>query len=184
VSLTSKAVDCAIIGVIAAGMWTHGGKKWLLGSKAPALAFVDTRGRGHSFAAPDKPAVVVLWVSPCEYAARDLGVLDRLRALYAEEDLDVIGLYLNRTDDGEIDHIASVEGHRITMARGQPTGEFVQELTAGLEFRGTGRDIYVIGRDGRFVAVDASDLSTPDDALLEKVRSLLRRKHGLKERDG
>jgi hypothetical protein len=151
-------------------------------ARAPGLAYADTRGEYHSLSAPAKPAVFVLWVTPCPYCARALGILDSLRRDYSPDELDVVGLYLNRADDGEVDRIAGAEGHSITMARGQPTGEFVQSLTSGLNFRAPGRDIYVLGKDGRYQTVDAGDLKTPNSLVYGRVRAILRDKHGLKDR--
>ncbi|MFX8235204.1 hypothetical protein ABTL20_21450, partial [Acinetobacter baumannii] len=53
--------------------WPHGG----LFSRpvAPSLGYTDTQGHARSLAAPDKPVVVVLWVSPCGYCTRSLKVL-------------------------------------------------------------------------------------------------------------
>ncbi|HEX4049182.1 MAG TPA: redoxin family protein [Elusimicrobiota bacterium] len=154
------------------------------GGRAPDLAYTDTQGGFHSLSAPGKPTVAVLWVTPCPYCARALNVLDSLRRDYAEKDLDVVGFYLNQADDASVDQIARQEGHSITMARGQPTGDFVQALTAGLAFRAPGRDIYVIGKDGRYEAVDSSDLNVADDVISQRVREILRDKHGVKERAG
>jgi glutaredoxin len=151
---------------------------------APPLSYVDTQGGSRSLSAPTKPTVLVLWVTPCPYCHRALKVLDSLRGAYSLDDLDVVGLYLNRADDASVDRIAGQDGHLITMAQGQPTGEFVQSLTQGLAFRAPGRDIYVIGKDGRYQAVDASDLRTPDDKILGEVRAILRNKHGLQDRSG
>ena len=171
--------------LLLAGALCYGG--WTLAHQygpksAPALAYTDTSGVSRALNADPKPAVVVLWVTPCSYCTRSMNVLDQIRRLYPEKDLDVVGFYLNRTSDADIDSIAAREGHSFTMAQGQPTGEFVRDLTAGFGFRGTGRDIYVVGRDGRYVAVDASDLSRPDNDILQQVRSLLINKHHLKER--
>jgi hypothetical protein len=151
-------------------------------AQAPGLAYADTTGAYHSLSAPDKPAVFVLWVTPCPYCKRSLNVLDSLRNDYKPEDLDVVGLYLNSADNAGVDSIARGEGHSITMARGQPTGEFVQSLTRGLNFRAPGRDIYILGKNGQYQTVDASDLSTPDSLIYGRVRAILRDKHGLKDR--
>jgi hypothetical protein len=164
-----------LIAVVAAArpLWTS--------RRAPALAYTDTQGAARRLGG-GKPAVVVLWVTPCAYCKRSLIVLDEMRRLYPEQDLDVVGFYLNRADDASIDRIARDEGHSITMAQGQPSGEFVQSLTKGFNFRGTGRDIYVVGADGRYDAVDASDLKAPLPVLRDEVRSLLLNKLHLKER--
>lgn len=149
---------------------------------APALAYVDTKGVSRVLNAPSKPTVVVLWVTPCAYCTRSMNVLDTVRRLYPESDLDVVGFYLNTISDADLDRMAASEGRTFTMAQGQPTGAFVQQLTSGFDFRGTGRDIYVVGRDGHYTAVDASDLSKPDYGILQQVRSLLINKHHLKEK--
>lgn len=173
-----------VIAAAAAARAYWQGRSGAGGGLAPGLAYKDTQGSFHSLIAPDKPAVVVLWVTPCPYCARALNVLDSLRRAYPEENLDVVGLYLNQADAASVDRIARQEGHSITMAQGQPTGEFVQALTAGLGFRAPGRDIYVIGRDGRYVTVDSSDMSVSDARIYEQVRAILRDKHGVKERAG
>jgi hypothetical protein len=153
--------------------------------RAPDLAYTDTHGGFHnSLSAAGKPAVVVLWVTPCPYCARALNVLDGLRRQYPEEDLDVVGFYLNRADSATVEQIGRGEGHAIMMAQGQPTGDFVQALTNTLAFRGPGRDIYVIGKDGTYEAVDSSDLHVADYLISTRVRAILRGKHGLKERAG
>ena len=149
---------------------------------APALAYTDTKGATRALNASTKPAVVVLWVTPCSYCTRAMNVLDTVRRLYPESDLDVVGFYLNPVSDAELDRMAAAEGRTFTMAQGQPTAPFVEQLLSGLDFRGTGRDIYVIGPDGHYKAVDSSDLSKPDYAVLQQVRSLLINKHRLKER--
>jgi glutaredoxin len=177
-----QAVLAIAAGIACAALW-HGGPRRGAGEgTAPALPYSDTKGGTHSLAQPAKPAVVVLWVTPCSYCTRAMNVLDRLRALYPEEDLDVVGFYLNAAEDADVERMAAAERHRFTMARGQPTGPYVEVLTKGFNFRGTGRDIYVVGKDGRYVAVDSSDLSTPDYAILQKLRVLLINSHGLKER--
>ena len=152
--------------------------------RAPALPYVDTQGVSRSLVPPMKPVVVVLWVTPCSYCTRALNVLDNVRRLYPESDLDVVGFYINEADDATVERLAQEEGHRITLARGQPSGQYVQALLKGFDFRGTGRDIYVVGADGRYEAVDASDLSTPNYEILQRVRVLLLNKHHLKERSG
>ncbi len=153
--------------------------------KAPDLAYTDTRGGFHnSLAAAGKPALVVLWVTPCPYCTRAMNVLDRLRKRYPEEDLDIVGFYLNPADSASVESTARGEGHSIMVAQGQPTGPFVQALTNGMGFRGPGRDIYVIGKDGKYEAVDSSDLAVADYVITEKLRAILRDRHGLKERDG
>jgi len=175
----------ALLAAVIAGaaIWQgRSGRRGGAEGTAPALPYVDTKGVPHSLAAPAKPAVVVLWVTPCSYCRRAMNVMDRVRGLYSEDDLDVVGFYLNESDDAGIDSIASVEGHRFTMARGQPTWQYTDVLLKGFDFRGTGRDIYVLGRDGRYTAVDSSDFSVPDYAILQKIRILLTTKHGLKER--
>jgi hypothetical protein len=164
--------------VLALAAWA---RSWWTSSHLSPISYTDTRGVSRRLGS-GKPAVVVLWVTPCAYCARDLNVLDEVRRLYPEEDLDVVGFYLNRAADSEIDAIASREGHSVTMAQGQPSGEFVQTLTKSLNFRGTGRDIYVVRGDGRYDAVDARDLSAPLPALRDKVRSLLLNDLRLKER--
>jgi thiol-disulfide isomerase/thioredoxin len=150
--------------------------------KHSGLAYKDTKGAAHSLTSPDKPAVVVLWVTPCPYCARALNVLDGLRREYPEEKLDVVGLYLNRAEASAVDEIAGQEGHSITMAQGQPSHEFVEAMTARLGFRAPGRDIYVIGKNGSYEAVDSSDLNVPDDEIAQRVRAILRDKHGVKPR--
>lgn len=163
-------------------LWRHGQPKT---GAAPALAFTDTHGKYRTLSAPDRPTAVVLWVSPCAYCDRSLGVLDEIRRLYKPEDLDVVGFYLNPVRDDELDQLAVREKHAtLTMARGQPTPDFVEKLTDGFGFRGTGRDIYIVGRDGRYIAVDASDLSAPTYGILQQVRGLLINRFGLKERAG
>ena len=153
--------------------------------RAPDLAYTDTKGGFHpSLAAAGKPALVVLWVTPCPYCAKALDVLDGLRRQYPEEDLDVVGFYLNTAEKSAVDQIASAEGHSIMMAQGQPTGPFVEALTASLGFRAPGRDIYIIGKDGKYETVDTSDLKVPNYQIAERVRAILREKHGLKERAG
>lgn len=82
----------------------------------------------------------------------------------------------------DTDGVARNEGHQITMAQGQPNGPFVENLLKSLDFRGTGRDIYVVRADGRYDAVDASDLREPRGQIRDRVRSLLLNKLGLKER--
>lgn len=176
-----NAAAFVALGLAAAMLWSSHGKK---SGRAPALSYADTKGHLHSFANPERPAVVVLWVTPCSYCTRALGVLDRVRSLYPEEDLDVVGIYLNPADDAEVDRIAEMEGHRVTMARGQPSGPFLETLLDGFGFRGTGRDVFVVGRDGRFVAVDASDVQAPSLALLQRVRTVLINDLHLKERAG
>ena len=172
-------------GIAAAAFLQNKGGGFPFGARtAPALAYTDTRGGSHTLASPSKPVVVVLWVAPCAYCDRALSVLDRVRGLYREEDLDIVGFYLNQADSAAIDRIASDEGHRILMAQGQPTGEYARALTSGFQFRGPGRDIYVVGPDGRYTAVDTSDLATPNFDILQKVRSLMLNKYGLKERAG
>ncbi|HXT00832.1 MAG TPA: redoxin family protein [Elusimicrobiota bacterium] len=146
------------------------------------LAYKDTKGVAHSLTSPDKPAVVVLWVTPCPYCARALNVLDGLRREYPKAKLDVVGLYLNTADAATVDQIAGQEGHSITMAQGQPTHEFVEAMTAHLSFRAPGRDIYVIGKNGKYQAVDSSDLNVPDDEIAQRVRAILADKHGVKPR--
>jgi glutaredoxin len=126
---------------------------------------------------------VVLWVTQCPYCKRALNVLDILRRDYPQENLDVVGFYLNRATDASVDQISSQEGHAITMAQGQPTGNFVQALTGSLAFRAPGRDIYVIGKDGNYEAVDSSDLDVPDSQISERVRAILD-KQGVKARAG
>jgi hypothetical protein len=148
----------------------------------PALSYTDTKGVSRALNASGKPTLVVLWVTPCSYCTRSMNVLDTVRRLYPESDLDIVGFYLNTTSDADLDRMAASEGRTFTMARGQPTGEFVQQLLGGLDFHGTGRDIYVIGPDGHYTTVDASDLSKPDYGVLQQVRSLLINKHHLKER--
>jgi hypothetical protein len=152
--------------------------------KHSGLAYKDTQGRPHSISAPDKPAVLVLWITPCPYCSRSLNVLDALRRDYPEKELDVVGLYLNRADDAAVDQFARQEGHSITVAQGQPSQDFVRTMTARLAFRAPGRDIYVIGKNGDYEAVDASDLGVADGAISERVRSILREKHGLRGRAG
>ncbi len=156
-------------------------KPYLISPRTAPIAYTDTGGVARRLGA-GKPAVVVLWVTPCAYCARSLSVLDEIRRLYPEQNLDVVGFYLNKADDKSIDDITRNEGHQITMAQGQPTGPFVENLLKSLDFRGTGRDIYVVRADGRYDAVDASDLREPLGRIRDRVRSLLLNKLGLKER--
>jgi thiol-disulfide isomerase/thioredoxin len=166
----------------------HFGKSGHIGpgksGRVADLAYTDTQGGSHSLASPAKPAVVVLWVTPCPYCRRALNVLDTVRRAYPEENLDVVGFYLNRAAPAAVDQIAGSEGHSIMMAQGQPTPEFVQSLTSSLALRAPGRDIYVIGMDGQYQSVDSSDLNVPDDQIYQRVRAILRDKHGVKERAG
>lgn len=179
-----KLVLVFAVAYAARGYWLEHAGNASGGGRAPDLSYTDTKGGAHpSLAAPGKPVLVVLWVTPCPYCARALNVLDVLRWQYPEEDVDMVGFYLNRADPAEIDQIAGQEGHSVTMAQGQPTGDFVQALTNTLSFRAPGRDIYVIGKDGRYQAVDSSDLNVPDDQIADRVRAILD-KDGLKARPG
>lgn len=179
--MRSSSVVLLLVAAAAAWhLWPYGGL--FHKAEAPALSYADTAGKYRSLGAPERPAVVVLWVSPCAYCTRAMKVEDDIRRLYAEEDLDVVAFYLNRAGNEEIERMAAAEGHRITVAQGQPDNKFVETLLDGLAFRGTGRDIYVIGKDGRYTAVDASDLREPDYAVRDRVRSVLLNVLKLKER--
>lgn len=183
--LLVRVVVVLALAAAARDFWAGHFKNGAGGGRVADLAYTDTQGNSHaSLASSSKPSVVVLWVTPCPYCARALNVLDSLRRAYPEENLDVVGFYLNRADSATVEQIARQEGHSIAVAQGQPTGDFVQALTGSLAFRAPGRDIYVIGKDGRYEAVDSSDLAVPDDKIYEQVRAILRDKHGVKERAG
>ena len=182
--LLFRVVLVLAIAAAARDYWRGHSRGGAGGGRVADLAYTDTRGGFHtSLSASGKPAVVVLWVTPCPYCARALNVLDSLRRIYPEENLDVVGFYLNKADDASVDQIAAQEGHAISMAQGQPTGDFVHALTASLAFRAPGRDIYVIGKDGHYEAVDSSDLSVSDSSIYEQVRAILRAER-VKERAG
>lgn len=147
---------------------------------APALAFTDASGKPRSLHAPERPTVVLLWVEPCAYCERAFQVLDQVRPLYNEKDLDIVAFYLNPAEDAQVAAMAG--SHSVSAARGQPTGDFLTALLDGLAFRGTGRDLYVIGTDGRYETVDSSDLSVPAAVTAGKLRELLKTGFKLKER--
>ena len=183
--LLIRVIVVLAFAAVARDYWLGRSGKGAGSGRVADLAYTDTRGNSHaSLSSSSKPAVVVLWVTPCPYCARALNVLDSLRRAYPEENLDVVGFYLNQAEAVTVDQIARQEGHSISVAQGQPTGDFVQALTSSLAFRAPGRDIYVIGKDGRYEAVDSSDLGVLDSHLYEQVRAILREKHGVKERAG
>ena len=123
---------------------------------------------------------MLLWVEPCAYCDRAFQVLDQVRPLYDEKDLDIVAFYLNPAEDAQVAAMAGA--HAVSAARGQPTGEFLEKLLDGLAFRGTGRDLYVIGTDGRYKTVDSSDLKVPAAAAAAKLRELLKTEFKLKPR--
>lgn len=149
--------------------------------EAPAVVYKDTRGHAHALNAPERPTVVMLWVSPCAYCDRAFKVLQDLRRLYPEDKLSIVALYLNPATDQQIEQMGAAEGGGIDLAQGQPDGPTLEKLLDGLSFRGTGRDIYVIGVDGRYTKVDSSDLRAPRSETLDAVRRVLRDAHRLAE---
>lgn len=178
-----SAKHAAIMLALGAGAaYLAQGRGPLSSPKAPPLPYVDTEGRSGMLAAPAKPTLVVLWIDNCAYCERSMKVLDRVRRLYAESDVDIVGFYLNNAENAAIERMARGRGHMFPVAKGQSSGDYVSALTDGFGFRGTGRQIFVVGKNGRYDEVDASDLRAPDYDVLQRVRSILLNKYRLKER--
>ena len=84
-----------------------------------------------------------------------------VRRQYREDEVDVVGFYMNPSLDAQVRSIAKREKFEVTLATVQnmslgPNALFGQ-LNDAFHIRGAGRDVYVVDKEGRIHTIPAVD---------------------------
>jgi thiol-disulfide isomerase/thioredoxin len=143
------------------------------GPRVPDLAYTDVAGQARKLRGTGKPAVIGFWIADCPYCERMMAVLNKVRRDYPEEQVDVVGFYLNRTTPQALKELGAGQNYAMTLAQAQPPTELVAALDKGFAIRGVGRDIYLVDKDGGFRTVDVSDLETPFKDIYPRITEFL-----------
>lgn len=150
----------------------------LRGPSVPPVSFTDVDGKTRDFRKLERPLVVGFWIEGCPYCANAMGVLNSVRQETSVDKLDVVGFFLNARSSPEVASLGAGEGYWVTLAASQPPTELIVALHSSFRIRGPGRDIYVIGRSGRYRVVSTVNGQEPRpqreikaevDALLKEV---------------
>jgi hypothetical protein len=154
-------VGLAIL-VVAGGAYGYMRMKAAEGLRAPAkLTYTDVEGQAHTFRSEGTPKVVAFWISNCGYSQNAMWSLNEVRRQYREDEIDVIGFYMNPSTDAQVKTIAKNERYEVNLSTVQnmsvgPTALF-GDLHNTFHMRGVGRDVYVVDKDGRIQAIPAVD---------------------------
>lgn len=149
--------------MVAGGVFGYQKVKAAEGQRVPAaLTYTDVEGQARTFRHEGTaPTVVAFWISNCGYSQNAMWALNEVRRQHREDEVDVIGFYMNPSVDAEVKTIAKNERYKVTLATVQntslgPTALFGQ-LAEAFHVRGAGRDVYVMDREGRIRTIPAVD---------------------------
>jgi thiol-disulfide isomerase/thioredoxin len=137
-----------------------------------SVTFQDVLGNERKLG-PGRVAVVGFWISPCGYSDRMLKILKSIRSEYREEDLDVIGFYLNPTSNDTLLKLKPPADYPLIFAAAQQRHDLIAKLHREFHIRGGGSDVYVVDRTGKIHVIDVSNGKRVSADLLKEVEHSL-----------
>jgi hypothetical protein len=152
------------------------------GQRVPAaLTYTDVDGQARTFRHEGTaPTVVAFWISNCGYSQNAMWALNEVRRQYREDEVDVVGFYMNPSLDAQTKTIAKNEKYEVTLATVQNmslgTNALFGEMNDAFHIRGMGRDVYVVDKEGRIhtiPAVDEQGKLRPRPDIVSDVQSAL-----------
>ena len=144
-------------------------------SNAPLASheFKDVDGNDHDFAQITRPKLVAFWITQCGYSKRAMWLMDEARKDATSGDLEFVGFYLNRANDGQIKSLARQAGISVPVAAAQQTPELMESLIRKFGFTAPGRDLYLVDRQGVIQRLDVSDRNESNESLQKSVASFV-----------
>jgi hypothetical protein len=149
--------------ITAGGVLGYQRMKAAAGQRVPAaLTYRDVDGQARTFQHEDAvPTVVAFWISNCGYSQNAMWALNEVRRQYPEDEVDVVGFYMNPSMDAQTKSIAKREKYEVTLATVQNMSlgpnALYGELNDAFHLRGVGRDVYVVDKEGRIHTIPAVD---------------------------
>jgi len=151
----------------------YSNKSLFITPQAPKLELSETEGGSlHLGPRMERPLVVAFVVEQCGYSDRALKLMNGIRTSFTAESLDVVGVFLNPTNDQDLAGLKKEKGAMFPLAQGQPNAETIIALHKSFEIKYPGRTIYVVSRVGKIYSVDADkeDASVIFKNLLKTIR--------------
>ena len=114
----------------------YSNKSFFIAQQAPKLELLETEGGSlHLGPRMEKPLVVAFVVGQCGYSDRALKLLNRIRTSFTAESLDVVGVFLNPTNDQDLAGFKKEKGAMFPLAQGQPNAETIIALHKSFEIK-------------------------------------------------
>ena len=161
---------------LAVGVAVHQGYQRLKPAYAPTVQYVDVRGVKHELGSQQKPTLVAFWIDNCTYSKRVMAILEEVHKEYSEQQLDVVGFYVNPIPNRTLQSLATSRGYKIQIVAAQQSQDLISKLHVGFRIRGAGTDIYLVDRKGQIHRIDASDREASKSEIKQRVKDLIRSK--------
>ncbi|MEI6398719.1 MAG: redoxin domain-containing protein [Pseudomonadota bacterium] len=161
----------------------YANKSFFIAPTAPNIDLSETDGENlHLGPKMVKPLVVSFVIDQCGYSDRALKIMNRVRSRFPYESLDVVGVYMNPSDNNQLINFKQQKGAQFPLANGQPNIESHIKLINSFEIGYLGRTIYVVNKSGKIYSVDADKDGA--DVILRNLLKTIKKRTGLKDQPG